>query len=134
MLQIFSALVFLGKCVCTIKCTPKQVTYLYAKGVLTMLHQQRFQVLMRFEYAAQKNIIFFLRTEHGRRHFSSPRNGNGPQNQKTQHKAEISAQKQQCTWATKKFVALVPCGPQKGQNAAQKRQCTAHGRRKESWP
>ena len=91
MFQIFSTfveqyiclLVFLGKCVCTIKCTPKKAAYLYAKVGATLL--------MRFKYAAHKNRnFFFLRTEHGRQYFSLPRYGNGPKHHKTKHKKEFA--------------------------------------------
>ena len=114
MFQIFSTfveqyiclLVFLGKCVCTIKCTPKKAAYLYAKVGATLL--------MRFKYAAHKNRnFFFLRTEHGRQYFSLPRYGNGPKHHKTKHKKDLG---------DKSFAALVS-------NFRSKAQRAAHGRR-----
>jgi len=58
-------------------------------------------------------IFFFLRTEHGRQYFPSPRYGNGPKHHKTKHKEDLG---------NKSFAALVS-------NFRPKHQRAAHGRR-----
>jgi len=110
--QIFSALleqyicllVLLGKRICTIKCTPKQVTYLYAK-VGPILHQQRSHIQMRFEHAAQNKCNFFSsELNKGDNIFRRPDREMG---HKTKKRSTNKIR------ATKRFVAVVRHGPRK---------------------
>ena len=97
---------------CTIKCTPKQVTYLYAK-VGPMLHQQRSHIQMRFEYAAQNKCNFFSsKLNMGDNIFCCPDREVGHKtNKRSTNKIR----------ATKRFVAVVRHGPRKQESRPKSR-------------
>ena len=109
--QIFSALleqyicvlVLLGKYICTIKCTPKQVTYLSAK-VGAMLHQQRSQIQRGSNTQHKTNVTFCSELDMGDNIFRRPDRVMG-------HKTKKHSTNK--IRATKRFTALVRHGPRK---------------------